>query len=313
MAEKTKTTTKKRSVISKAKTNKPTGKAATKTTSKAPKTPKAQKLGIKDYLVQIAIALYFAVYFVAHHFLGVYDVRWFFYIGFAVMALYAVITKKKQEEKFAEGYCFNKVFLIYVIGCMIGTYYEEILTFFRSGQWLSRQGIIYGPFNPVYGAGFLAFTVLLCRNLNRKWYWTYLYACLIGGVTEVISSLIGEYIFQANAWDYSDKFLNIAGRTTIPYMLFWGAGGLIFVKIVYPALSKFIELLPKRVGDIVMPSFLIFVLLSHVVSYTALYRYGTRAEGKPAQNALEEVLDTHFDDKLMKQYYDNPAHKKIGE
>jgi uncharacterized membrane protein len=195
---------------------------------------------------------------------------------------------------------------------MIGTYYEEILTFCRSGQWLSRQGIIYGPFNPVYGAGFLAFTVLLCRNLKRKWWLTYIYSCLIGGVTETISSLIGEYVFQANAWDYSDKFLNIAGRTTIPYMLFWGAGGLIFIKLVYPALSKFIELLPKRIGSVIIPSFIVFVLLSHVVSYTALFRYGTRSEGKPANNALETFLDEHFDDTLMKQYYDNPVHEKIG-
>lgn len=287
-------------------------KKTTNTKSTAEQTVKA-KPTLKDYLVQVAFALYFALYFVAHHFLGCYDVRWIFYVGFAAMVIYAIATKKKKEEKFAEGFCFNKVFLIYCIGCMIGTYYEEILTFFRSGQWLSRQGIIYGPFNPVYGAGFLAFTVLLCRNLKRKWWLTYIYSCLIGGVTEIISSMIGEYVFQANAWDYSDKFLNIAGRTTIPYMLFWGVGGLIFIKVVYPALSKLIELLPKRIGDVLMPSFLIFVILSHVISYTALFRYGTRAEGKAPSNALEEALDKHFDDNLMKQYYDNPEHKKIGE
>ncbi len=304
--------------MSKSSSVKNSAKKAPKTSSKTntAKTTKATakaKPTLKDYLIQVAFALYFAFYFVAHHFFSCYGVRWILYFGFAAMVIYAIATKKKKEEKFAEGFCFNKVFLIYCIGCMIGTYYEEILTFCRSGQWLSRQGIIYGPFNPVYGAGFLAFTVLLCRNLKRKWYWTYLYACLIGGATETVSSLIGEYVFQANAWDYSDKFLNIAGRTTIPYMLFWGAGGLIFVKVVYPALSKFIELLPKRIGNVIMPSFLIFVLLSHVVSYTALFRYGTRAEGKAPQNALEEALDEHFDDKLMKQYYDNPAHKKIGE
>ena len=299
--------------------NSSSSKSSDKKSAKASEKIKTTKTSIKksrptfkDYLIQVGLALYFAAYFVAHHFLGVYNVRWMLYLGLAIMVIYAIKTKQKKEEKFAEGFCFNKVFLIYVIGCMIGTYYEEILTFCRSGQWLSRQGIIYGPFNPVYGAGFLAFTVLLCRNLKRKWWLTYIYSCLIGGATEVVSSLIGEYIFQANAWDYSDKFLNIAGRTTIPYMLFWGAGGLIFIKVVYPALSKLIELLPKRIGDVVMPSFLIFVILSHVVSYTALFRYGTRAEGKPASNAIEKVLDEHFDDNLMKQYYDNPVHEKIG-
>ena len=73
-------------------------------------------------------------------------------------------TRTKKDAKFAEGFCFHKLFLIYAIGCMIGTYYEEVLTFCRSGQWLSRQGIIYGPFNPVYGAGFLETTDYLSSS-----------------------------------------------------------------------------------------------------------------------------------------------------
>ena len=155
--------------------------------------------------------------------------------------------------------------------------------------------------------------MLLCRNLKRKWWLTYIYSCFIGGAAEVITSLISEYVFKVNAWDYSDKFLNIMGRTTIPFMLFWGLGGLIFVKIVYPGLSKLIELIPKRIGNLIMPTFLIFVLLSHVISYSALFRYGTRAEGQPASNAIEAVLDKYYDDDLMKQYYENSAHEKIGE
>ena len=283
-----------------------------KTLKKTKKTVKKNEQKTKSIWIQVGLAIYFTVYFVAHHYLGVYGTRWILYIGIAALTIFAIKTKTKKEEKFAEGFCFYKVFLIYVIGCMIGTYYEEILTFCRSGQWLSRQGIIYGPFNPVYGFGFLAFTVLLCRNLERKWWLTYLYSCLIGGATEMASSLIGEYVFKANAWDYSDKFLNIMGRTTIPYMLFWGAGGLIFVKLVYPALSRFIELLPKRIGNVIMPSFMIFVLVSHVVSYAALFRYGTRSEGQEANNAAEKILDEYWDDSLMKQYYDNPVHEKIG-
>ena len=278
------------------------------------KTKQKQKAKqIKDIIIQVGLMAYFTIYFVAHHFLGVFGTRWILYVGVTAVALYVFKTRTKKDAKFAEGFCFHKLFLIYVIGCMIGTYYEEILTFCRSGQWLSRQGIIYGPFNPVYGAGFLAFSALLCRNLKRKWWLTYIYSCLIGGATEMISSLIGEYVFKANAWDYSDKFLNIMGRTTIPYMLFWGAGGLVFVKVVYPALSRLIEFMPKRIGDVIMPMFMVFVVLSHVVSYVALFRYGTRSEGQPASSGIEKVLDKYYDDSFMKQYYDNPVHEKIGE
>jgi len=281
-------------------------------------TKKKQQVKTSDIIIQVGLALYFTLYAVAHHFLGVYNTRWIFYAGIAALVAYIVYTnkqakKKKKKEVFAEGFCFYKVFLLYVIGCMIGVYYEEILTVCRTGEWLSRQGIIYGPFNPVYGLGFLAFTVLLCRNLKRKWWLTYIYSCFIGGAAEVITSLISEYVFKVNAWDYSDKFLNIMGRTTIPFMLFWGLGGLIFVKFVYPGLSKLIELIPKRIGILIMPTFLIFVLLSHVISYSALFRYGTRAGGQPASNAIEAVLDKYYDDDLMKQYYENSAHEKIGE
>ena len=281
-------------------------------------TKKKQQVKTSDIIIQVGLALYFTLYAVAHHFLGVYNTRWIFYAGIAALVAYIVCTnkqtkKKKKKEVFAEGFCFYKVFLLYVIGCMIGVYYEEVLTVCRTGEWLSRQGIIYGPFNPVYGLGFLAFTVLLCRNLKRKWWLTYIYSCFIGGAAEVITSLISEYVFKVNAWDYSDKFLNIMGRTTIPFMLFWGLGGLIFVKLVYPGLSKLIELIPKRIGNLIMPTFLIFVLLSHVISYSALFRYGTRAEGQPASNAIEVVLDKYYDDDLMKQYYENSAHEKIGE
>ena len=281
-------------------------------------TKKKQQVKTSDIIIQVGLALYFTLYAVAHHFLGVYNTRWIFYVGIAALVAYIVYInkqakKKKKKEVFAEGFCFYKVFLLYVIGCMIGVYYEEILTVCRTGEWLSRQGIIYGPFNPVYGLGFLAFTVLLCRNLKRKWWLTYIYSCFIGGAAEVITSLISEYVFKVNAWDYSDKFLNIMGRTTIPFMLFWGLGGLIFVKLVYPGLSKLIELIPKRIGNLIMPTFLIFVLLSHVISYSALFRYGTRAEGQPASNAIEAVLDKYYDDDLMKQYYENSAHEKIGE
>jgi uncharacterized membrane protein len=281
-------------------------------------TKKKQQVKTSDIIIQVGLALYFTLYAVAHHFLGVYNTRWIFYAGIAALVAYIVYInkqtkKKKKKEVFAEGFCFYKVFLLYMIGCMIGVYYEEILTACRTGEWLSRQGIIYGPFNPVYGLGFLAFTVLLCRNLKRKWWLTYIYSCFIGGAAEVITSLISEYVFKVNAWDYSDKFLNIMGRTTIPFMLFWGLGGLIFVKLVYPGLSKLIELIPKRIGNLIMPTFLIFVLLSHVISYSALFRYGTRAEGQPASNAIEAVLDKYYDDDLMKQYYENSAHEKIGE
>ena len=69
-----------------------------------------------------------------------------------------------EEKVFAKGYCFTKLFIFFVLGCLIGTYYEEVLWFIKYGEITTRQGLIYGPFSPIYGVGVLAFVLLLGKN-----------------------------------------------------------------------------------------------------------------------------------------------------
>ena len=91
-----------------------------------------------------------------------------------------------EEKVFAKGYCFTKLFIFFVLGCLIGTYYEEVLWFIKYGEITTRQGLIYGPFSPIYGVGVLAFVLLLGKkNDARSILKTFLYACLIGGITEI--------------------------------------------------------------------------------------------------------------------------------
>ncbi|MFR2585553.1 MAG: hypothetical protein ACLTAK_03205 [Bacilli bacterium] len=43
-----------------------------------------------------------------------------------------------ENKKFAEGYCFTKIFIFFLIGCLIGTYYEEILWFIRYSGLIAK-------------------------------------------------------------------------------------------------------------------------------------------------------------------------------
>ena len=52
------------------------------------------------------------------------------------------VIKDDEKKVFAKGWCFAKIFFMFFIGCIIGTYYEEILNYVRNGVWESRQGII---------------------------------------------------------------------------------------------------------------------------------------------------------------------------
>lgn len=220
-----------------------------------------------------------------------------------------------KSDVFAQGWCFAKIFFMFFIGCIIGTYYEEILYFIRSGGiWESRQGIIYGPFNPIYGFGFAGFALLLGKhNDNRPWWKTYIYSALIGGIAEYSLSWIGETLFHANSWDYSNMFLNIGGRTTVPFMLFWGLGGLVFMRFIYPFLSKLIEMIPYKLGKIMLPILVIFMALNMFVSYTALFRQAQRLEGKKPITFLGEIYDKVYTDEFLAKVYANMKHDRIGD
>lgn len=223
-------------------------------------------------------------------------------------------NKKDEKQVFAKGWCFAKIFFMFFIGCIIGTYYEEILNYVRNGVWESRQGIIYGPFNPIYGFGFAGFALLLGKhNDTRVWWKTYIYSALIGGVAEYSLSWIGEMLFGGNAWDYSNMPLNIGGRTTIPFMLFWGIGGLVFMRYIYPFLSKLIEMIPYKIGKIILPILVVFMCLNMFISYTALFRQGQRADGKPPLTPLGELYDKIYPDEFMNKIYANMHHDAIGE
>ena len=220
-----------------------------------------------------------------------------------------------EKKTFAKGWCFAKIFFMFFIGCIIGTYYEEILYFFRSGGiWESRQGIIYGPFNPIYGFGFAGFALLLGKHNDTRPMWkTYVISCFIGGAAEYSLSWIGETLFHANSWDYSNMPLNIGGRTTIPFMLFWGLGGLAFMHIIYPLLSKLIEKIPYKVGKILLPILVVFMALDMFVSYTALFRQAERLEGKEPRTVLGEWYDKVYTDEYLGKIYANMKHDHIGD
>ncbi len=83
----------------------------------------------------------------------------------------------------------------------------------------------------------------------------------IGAAFEYLCSLGQELVFGTVSWDYSDTPFNIDGRTNLMFGLIWGTLGLIWLKSLYPAISRWIEKIPKRIGGmltIVLAAFMIF-------------------------------------------------------
>ena len=80
------------------------------------------------------------------------------------------------------------------------------------------------------------------------------------------------------------------------FALIWGTLGLIWIKEIYPAMSRMIEKIPKRPGAILTILLVAFMLFDGFISCAALTRANERAEGIPATSSFQMFLDKHLDD-----------------
>lgn len=205
-----------------------------------------------------------------------------------------------EKKVFAQGYCFVKVFAFFVLGCIIGTYYEEILWYIRFREKVNRQGIFYGPFSPIYGLGVCIFVMFLGRNAEkRSWFKTWAWSALIGGGTEYATSVIAEKVFGSTIWDYSNIPTNINGRTTMLFMIFWGLGGMVLMKLAYPFVSKWIEKIPYKTGRAVYYIAVVLMAADLVLSYGAMGRRAMRGQGLPPKTFVGAFFDRVYPDEYI--------------
>lgn len=205
---------------------------------------------------------------------------------------------------------FGKCVFAYVLGGVVGTLWETVLNFCKGNGFVYCNGSIFTPINFVYGFGALVIWIFLA-NSNRKPYITYIYGAIGGGIVEYLLNFLEEKILGARSWDYSNEFLNINGRTTIPFMLFWGLLCLAVVYGVYNPLAKIYDKCPKKVMTTIAIVLLAIVVADLTITVTALARYSARQQGFAAKTELGLFLDRVFSDDYMKLHF--PNQKKLSE
>ena len=217
------------------------------------------------------------------------------------------------------------IFWLFVIGSIVGYIYEMIVVLVQKGYFESRQGLIYGPFTPVYGIGAIIYYLTLnainktyqnkktnSKELcNRKYakilYYVKIFAitALLGGITEYISSFVQEKVFGTISWDYSHMFMNLNGRTSLLYCVYWGIIAIAYLKVIYPAFQKMEILLDKISVRIVTVILMIFMTFDIVISCMAGNRQQERREKIPPKGVFDEFLDRMYPDELLDRIYHN--------
>lgn len=227
------------------------------------------------------------------------------------MKEYTQVYENKDEEPFAFGFCFTKLFYLFLFGSMLGTLFETIWALFAEGHFEVRVGMVYGPFIPVYGGGACFLTAVLYKLYKLSDTLIFVISAVVGAGFEYFCSWFQETLFGTVSWDYSNTAFNLDGRTNLMYALIWGFLGLVWVRYLYPWASMLIEKIPKKAGSIITTFLIVFMLINALMSVSATYRWTQRTDGVPASNSFDRYLDKHFDDDKMNFLF--PHMKDVDE
>ena len=217
--------------------------------------------------------------------------------------------KTASAEGFAAGCSFYKIFLLFVIGCVLGDLTETVFCRITAGVWMSRSSLVWGPFSIVWGLAIALVTVLLYRYKDSSDRFLFLMGTVLGGAYEYLCSVFTELVFGKVFWDYSWMPFNLGGRINLLYCFFWGIAAVVWFKILYPKISGWIEKIPVVIGKTVTWMLIVFMCCNVVVSCMALIRYDERGRQVEATQNWQVYMDEHYDDAKMTRIYPNAKTK----
>lgn len=147
---------------------------------------------------------------------------------------------------------------VYALAGLIGTVHKIIWAYQAKGMFEYCNGSILTPFNYVYG---LRVGHRHRAAPYRPGWKVVLVGGLAGGMLKLAMSLIQQYLLGSRSWNYANEPLNIGGRTTVPFMLFWGLLCYLIVRFILPLVLWLVH------------------LIDAVGALPAIFLYGQRANG----------------------------------
>lgn len=213
--------------------------------------------------------------------------------------------QKRGKKVFADGCGFYKLFWVFLLGSFYGDLVETVFCRVTAGEWMSRSSLVFGQFSVVWGLGCFLLTLFLHRLIGMEDRYIFCAGTVLGGVFEYLCSVFTEKMFGCVFWDYSHMRFNLNGRINVLYCFFWGIMAIVWLKILYPWMSKGIERIPVRLGIVLTWVLVVFLTVDISISAACLFRMKTREMGIEASNRIEQYVDEHFSSEWIARRYRN--------
>ncbi|MBP3655244.1 MAG: putative ABC transporter permease [Clostridia bacterium] len=213
--------------------------------------------------------------------------------------------REASTNHFARGRSPYKLFWVFFVGCFAGVLVEQAWCLIRYGVFEPRVGLIYGPFNLVYGIGAWALTAALYPFRSRSNIYSFLGGALVGSAVEYLCSLLQEMLFGSVSWDYSHRPFNLHGRICLQYSVYWGILGVIWIKSLYPRVARLILRIPNSMGRVLTAALAVFMVVNTLMTGLTVMRWAARRSGAEPAGPLQAYLDLHYPDEKLERMFSN--------
>lgn len=199
----------------------------------------------------------------------------------------------------------TKIFWIFLIGSILGYGIEMVVGLVQNGHFVSRQGLLFGPFIQVYGVGLVAYYLVISNIKKKSYIKIFFITMLLGGIVEYLFSYLQETWFGTISWDYSNLLFNIHGRTSLLHCLYWGIGGVLFVRFILPLIRNLNEWCKNTNFRYITAFLVLFITFDIVMSGMPGSRQLERKNNIAANGYIDNFFDEYYPDEKLEQIYSN--------
>ena len=158
----------------------------------------------------------------------------------------------------------------FVIYAMLGWCLEVVFCSINTGKFVNR-GFLNGPVCPIYGFG-AVIIILALTPISHNIFLLYAGTVLLTSLLELVTGWALRKLFKTSWWDYSDQPFNIGGYICLKFSLAWGVAGVFLMKIIHPAISGLVHLIPVWAGWVALAFLYSLLLADLIVTVSAILK-----------------------------------------
>jgi uncharacterized membrane protein len=189
------------------------------------------------------------------------------------------------------------------MGSVVGVILESLWCLIKNHRIESRKGLIFGPFNPLYGFAAMILSLIINTISNHSTGNIFLIGVVVASIIEYLCSYFQEKIVGTVSWNYKDFKFNLKGRINLLYSIAWGFLTVFWYNSIMPILDGILPFFNNY--EVLTIISLILMVIDCAVSLFANIRRYKRKQKIYAKSKIEKHFDYLYDDELLEKIYPN--------